>query len=175
MRILSMLSQVPYLYLVVLPTSCLIRVLPIPLFHPHLWSYAIWAPNPLEQNICVATPVGNTVTCRKCVDNCLIVIEGKTLRAKLAVFSMMGFDVILGMDWLSKYGANIDCGKKEVIFRLHGIEELKFYGSCVLATPPLLSATQGIKSVREGAQAYLAYVQAKPEVKLKFKDIPVVH
>jgi hypothetical protein len=39
----------------------------------------------------------------------------------------------------------------------------------------LLSATQGIKSVREGAQAYLAYVQAKPEVKLKFKDIPVVH
>jgi len=71
---------------------------------------------PLEQNICVATPIGDPMTCRKCVDNCPIVIEGKTLLAKLAVFNMLGFDVILGMDWLSKYGANIDCCKKEVTF-----------------------------------------------------------
>jgi hypothetical protein len=30
---------------------------------------------PLEQNICVATPVGNVLTCRKCVGNCPIVVE----------------------------------------------------------------------------------------------------
>jgi len=53
---------------------------------------------PLEQNIYVATPVGNTITCRKCVDNCPIVIEGKTLPARLVVFNMLGFDVILGMN-----------------------------------------------------------------------------
>jgi hypothetical protein len=29
---------------------------------------------PLDQNICVATPVGDAVTCRKCVDNYPIVI-----------------------------------------------------------------------------------------------------
>jgi hypothetical protein len=67
---------------------------------------------PLEQNICVATPVGDTITCKKCVDKCPIVIEGRTLLAKLAVFSMLGFDVILGMDWLSKYKANIGCHRK---------------------------------------------------------------
>ncbi|XP_062164994.1 uncharacterized protein LOC133871581 [Alnus glutinosa] len=55
---------------------------------------------------------------------------------------MLGFDVILRLDWLSKYGVNIDGRKKE--------------------------------SVREGAQAYLAYVQAKLEVKAKLEDIPVV-
>jgi hypothetical protein len=44
----------------------------------------------------------------------------------------------------------------------------------VQATPPLLSAIQAIKSVRKGAQAYLAYVQAKPEVRVKLEDIPVV-
>ncbi len=79
------------------------------------------------------------------------------------------------MDWLSKYNANIDCRRKEVTFRLPGMGEIKLCGSRACATPPLLSAVQVIKSVREGAQAYLAYVQAKPEVKLKFKDIPVVH
>jgi len=63
---------------------------------------------PLEHNICVATPVGDTITCKKCVDKCPIVIEGRTLPVKLTVFIMLGFDVILGMDWLSKYKANID-------------------------------------------------------------------
>jgi hypothetical protein len=51
---------------------------------------------PLEQNICVATSVDDTMTCRKCVVNCPIVIEGKSLPMKLVVFSMLGFDVILG-------------------------------------------------------------------------------
>jgi hypothetical protein len=129
---------------------------------------------PLDQNICVVTPIGDAITCRKCVDNCPIVIEGKTLPAKLAVFSMLGFDVILGVDWLLKYKANINCRGKEVTFCLQGVEEFKFRGSKVRAIPPLLSAVQVIKSVREGAQAYLAYVQAKPEVRAKLEDIPVV-
>jgi hypothetical protein len=104
---------------------------------------------PLDQNICVAIPVGDAVTCRKCVDRCPIVIEGRTLLVKLVVFSMMGFDVILGMDWPSKYKANIDCHKKKVTFRLQGIDEFKFCGSRVGATPPLVSAIQAIKNVRE--------------------------
>jgi len=114
------------------------------------------------------------VTCRKCVDNCPIIIEGRKLPARLAVFSMLGFDVILGMDWLSKYDASIDCRKKEVTFRLPDNDEFKFCGSRACATPPPLSVVQAIKSVREGAQAYLAYVQAKPEAQSKLEDIPVV-
>jgi hypothetical protein len=69
---------------------------------------------------------------------------------------------------------NIDCREKEVTFRLQGINEFKFYVSKVRATPPLLSTVQAIKSVRGGAQAYLAYVQTKLEVQLKLEDIPVV-
>jgi hypothetical protein len=128
---------------------------------------------PLDQNICVATPVSEAITSRKYVDNCPIVIEGKTLPIKLVVFSMLVFVVILGMDWLSKYKANINCDKKEVTFRPQGVEEFKFQGR-VRATPPLLSAVQAIKSVREGVQAYLAYVQAKLEVRVKLEDIPVL-
>jgi hypothetical protein len=44
---------------------------------------------------------------------------------------MLGFDIILGMDWLSKNYANIDCRKKEVIFRSPSEEEFKFCGSRV--------------------------------------------
>jgi len=129
---------------------------------------------PLEQNICVATLVGDTVTCKMYVGNCPIVIEGRVLPAKLAVFGMMGFDVILGMDWLSKYDANMNFRRKEITFRLYGIKEFTYCGSRVRSTPPLLSAVQAIKNVRGGAEAYLAYVQAKPETQAKLEDNPIV-
>jgi hypothetical protein len=118
---------------------------------------------PLELNMCVTTPVGDTITCRKGVNNCPIGIEGRILPAKLAVFGMLGFDVILGMDWLAKYDASINCRRKEVTFRPHGIDEFTFCGSNVQSILPLLSAVQAMKSVRDGAQTYLVYVQAKLE------------
>jgi hypothetical protein len=122
---------------------------------------------PLEQNISVSTPIGSAVTCRKCVVNCPILLGGRTLPAKLVVFGMLGFDIILGMDWLAKYGAKIDCRKKEIVFHTSGNE------TSVRATPPLLSAVQARKDVREGAQAYLAYVLAKPKVEQKLEGIPI--
>ena len=41
---------------------------------------------------------------------------------------MSGFDVIIGMDWLAKYRAKVDCHKKRVEFRIPGGEILKFEG-----------------------------------------------
>lgn len=90
----------------------------------------------------MATLVGDAISCRKCVNDYPTEIEVKTLPTKLAVFSMLGFNVILGMDWLLKYKANIDYNKKEVTFRPHGVEEFKFQGSKVRAIPPLLSVIQ---------------------------------
>jgi hypothetical protein len=129
---------------------------------------------PLNQNITVSTPTGNLVTCRKFIENCPIVIEDRFLQANLAVFQMLGFDVILGMDWLSKHYANIDCRKKEVIFHSPNEEEFKFCGSRVRATPPFLFAIQARRSISCGAQAFLAYVKAELEGECKLEDIPIV-
>jgi len=57
---------------------------------------------PLNQNITISTPAGDVVTCRKLIENCPIVIRDRVLPANLAVFQMLGFDIILGMNWLSK-------------------------------------------------------------------------
>jgi hypothetical protein len=53
---------------------------------------------PLNQNITISTPAGDVVTCRKFIENCPIVIGDSVLPANLAVFPMLGFDIILGMD-----------------------------------------------------------------------------
>ena len=39
-----------------------------------------------------------------------------------------GYDVILGMIWLSKYHAMIDCRSKSVIFRISYQPEFQFVG-----------------------------------------------
>jgi hypothetical protein len=129
---------------------------------------------PLRQSITVVTPVGKSLLCSKVVVDCSIIIGGRTLLANLVVFEMVGYDVILGMDWLSKHHAHINCQRKEIIFRLPGAEEFTFCGSQVQATPPFLSAIQARRIVRKGGCAYLAYVMAKPDSKLKLENIPLV-
>ena len=64
---------------------------------------------PLKQNITVVKPVGKSLLCSKVVVDWSIIIEERTLLANLVVFEMVGYDVILGMDWLSKHHAHINC------------------------------------------------------------------
>ncbi|XP_041020385.1 uncharacterized protein LOC121262002 [Juglans microcarpa x Juglans regia] len=71
----------------------------------------------LRNKLVVATPTGNSVVCSEILPGCPLSIEGRQMPADLIVFHMVGFDVILGMDWLASYHASIDCAKKEVVFR----------------------------------------------------------
>ena len=73
---------------------------------------------PLRQRITVVTPVGKSLLCNKVVVDCSIMIGGRTFLANLVIFEMIGYDVILGMDWLSRHHAHINCQRKEITFRL---------------------------------------------------------
>ena len=57
-----------------------------------------------------------------------MLIEGRELLVNLVLLDVMDFDEILGMDWLSKHYATVDCQRKEVIFRIPNVEEFKFVG-----------------------------------------------
>jgi hypothetical protein len=128
---------------------------------------------PLVQSLTVETPGGKKVICNKMVENCPINIKGRNLPINLSVFKSLGYDVILGMDWLSKYYASINYREKVVVFQLPSVERFKFNGSCTRATPPLLSIVQATRNIRQGASAFLAYVTAKPEAERTLEDIPV--
>jgi hypothetical protein len=97
------------------------------------------------------------------------------LLTNLVVFKMLGYDFILGMDWLSKHHASIDCRRKEITFRSPNGEEFKYCESRARATPALLSVVQAKGSVKERSCVYLAYVTANPKNELKLENIPVVH
>ena len=50
--------------------------------------------------------------------DCNVRIGSRDLKVDLILLNMRDFDVIIGMDWLSKYKATVDCHKKSVQFML---------------------------------------------------------
>ncbi|XP_040998170.1 uncharacterized protein LOC121244214 [Juglans microcarpa x Juglans regia] len=83
-------------------------------------------PEPLEPSMSVATPSGEHVNCDYVLIGCLIEIQGRILPADLIIFNMSGFDVILGMYWLSRNHACVDCFNNRVVFKSTNGEEFSF-------------------------------------------------
>ena len=57
-----------------------------------------------------------------------VLIRGQEFPTDLVALDMRDFDVVLGMDWLSRHRAILDCYKKEVKLHRLGKLEVKFRG-----------------------------------------------
>ena len=86
----------------------------------------------------------------------------------LIELSFKEFDVILGMDWLSRHQAIVDCRMKRVTLRTPNDDEVIFIGERSNHLSNVISAATVRKIVRKGCEAYLAYVidmvKARPSV-----------
>ena len=84
------------------------------------------------------------------------------------------FAIVLGMDWLSKHRATLDCYKKEV--RLVRPEEpgVIFRGIRREIAPSLINAMIASKMLRKGCQGYLAFVLDRRQEGTWLEDIPIV-
>ena len=69
----------------------------------------------LGQALAVSVPVGGTCNLSLVCRSVRIDISGRRLIADLIIMPLVRFDVILGMDWLSRYRAVIDCFSRRVI------------------------------------------------------------
>ena len=57
-----------------------------------------------------------------------VLIGGQEFPEDLVALDMRDFDVVLGMDWLSRHRATLDCYKKEIKLHRSGKLEVKFRG-----------------------------------------------
>ena len=104
-----------------------------------------------------------------------VLISDRELYVDLVVPQMYDYDVILGMDWLSKYNATIDCRKKKVNFKLLGEEEFEFVSNSKGARVPVISAMKARRLLSSGCIGYLAsIVDTSPKQKLRPEDVPIV-
>ncbi|CAA0822271.1 Unknown protein, partial [Striga hermonthica] len=101
---------------------------------------AITAIDPLEVSLASGRKI---VTSAKASDLSLS-IGGRVLSTDAFVLEMRDFDLILGMDWLSFYHADIRCHDWEITLYLPEGESITFFGSRNRSFPHVVSMAKAI-------------------------------
>ncbi|KAJ0956109.1 putative nucleotidyltransferase, Ribonuclease H [Helianthus annuus] len=92
----------------------------------------------------------------------------------LIPITLGSFDVIVGMDWLSKYQAEILCKEKIIRVPLPSGEFLSVQGHRSGTPVSIVSAMKAQKYLRKGYPAILALVTDSSSDERKIEDLPVV-
>nr|GFC25228.1 putative reverse transcriptase domain-containing protein [Tanacetum cinerariifolium]GFC26677.1 putative reverse transcriptase domain-containing protein [Tanacetum cinerariifolium] len=83
------------------------------------------------------------------------------------------FDVVIGMDWLSKYHARIICDEKFVHIPIDG-ETLIIRGDRSKTRVSIISCIKTERYISKGYQVFIAQVMEKKSDERRLEDIPVV-
>jgi len=92
----------------------------------------------------------------------------------LVLLEIQGYDVILGMDWLTKHKAIIDCEQKVLTLVTPEGERLGHKGINPKQAIPLISATQAYKLLKKECLEYLCTMEVIETQEPNPKEIPVV-
>jgi len=102
------------------------------------------------------------------------VIQNREFLANLVVLGIQGYDVILGMDWLTAYQATIDCKQKKLTLITSKGETLVIKNASSNLSAPLISAAKASKMLSKGCSAFLCAVEVLEAPEPEPRDIPVV-
>ena len=119
-------------------------------------------------------PLGHRVILNKIYRDCPIKIRECEFLGDLIELSFREFDVILGMDWLSRHQVIIDYKMKRVTLRTLNEDEVTFIGERSNHLSNVISAATARKTVWKGFEAYLSYVIDTVNEKPSISDIPTI-
>ncbi|GJX13556.1 putative reverse transcriptase domain-containing protein [Tanacetum coccineum] len=126
-------------------------------------------PNIMTGTIEIAS--GQLVEIDKVIKGCKLEIEGHVFDIYLIPFGHGSFDVIIGMDWLSNYKAEINCHEKVVRIPLPDGKEIEFLIELIPgATPVAKSPYRLAPSELEEFSGQLKKLQDKELNKLTVKN-----
>ncbi|XP_057247532.1 uncharacterized protein LOC130589917 [Beta vulgaris subsp. vulgaris] len=119
----------------------------------------------------ISIPSGVIITCNNLYPDVPIMCGSTTLVADLIAFPLHDFDVILGMDWLSRHKAKIDCEKQKVsVVGPSGVHE--FYRGSSLK---IISALTLKSYLRKGCPMYLCHVHDTSKEEPRVEDVRIAN
>ncbi len=92
----------------------------------------------------------------------------------LAVVPIREFDLVLGMDWLTRYHVVFDCERRRVHLREPGYPKLVFQACKSMFFTMYISATQARRLIQGGCSVYLALVDLVTRPSPSLSGIPIV-
>ncbi|KAJ9170193.1 hypothetical protein P3X46_018319, partial [Hevea brasiliensis] len=124
--------------------------------------------------ILVTNSLGHSVVVNKVYKGCPLRIQGYEFLADLIELPFHEFDVLLGMDWLSRHQAIVDCKLKRISLKTPEGNEITVVGERTDFLSNVISATVARRMMRKGCEAYLAHVVDTRQAKPNLSDIPTV-
>nr|CAD1820407.1 unnamed protein product [Ananas comosus var. bracteatus] len=118
----------------------------------------------------------HTLDIREYCSSCPVWVEDWIMPVDLlALHKLEDFDVVLGMDWLTKYYATIDSKNRTITFKELGQTEVVFRGCRSSLFAISISSSRARQLISRGCVAYLASVVLRAEDDTpRIKDILVV-
>ncbi|CAL2256358.1 unnamed protein product [Prunus armeniaca] len=106
--------------------------------------------------------------------NCYVQVGDAWLEKDLIPLDLMDLNIILGMDWLEKHHASVDCFRKEVTLRSPGQPKVIFRGERTVLPTCLLFAITAKRLLKKGCEGYLAHIIDTQEITLNLEYISIV-
>ncbi|OMP06578.1 reverse transcriptase [Corchorus capsularis] len=131
--------------------------------------------SPLDCDLVVHTSLGEEIFKNVVFKDCPIVVGRAILYANLIPLELKDFDAILGMDWLEKHYANVDCHTKVVQFRRPRKRMVQFVGERRVLPSCVISAIETRKLLSKGCPAYLAHIIDTTTPTPIIEHIPIVN
>ena len=103
---------------------------------------------PIDCSIVVSFPIGDSRLAYSIYMDNRVIIGGQEFMVDLILLCIHHFNVILGMDWLSRHHATVDCYRKEVRFCRPGQTEVVFYGLRKTLPNCIMTAMKASKMLR---------------------------
>ncbi|KAJ0943969.1 putative nucleotidyltransferase, Ribonuclease H [Helianthus annuus] len=116
---------------------------------------------------------GTIETVSTILEGCEISIRNHSFPLSLLPFKLAGFDIVLGMDWLSHNQAQIICGKRQIVLKTPSGESLTIRGDTHYGLPKDVSMLKASRCLNRGCVIYMAQVIIE-EPKPKIEDLPVI-
>ncbi|GJS67386.1 putative reverse transcriptase domain-containing protein [Tanacetum coccineum] len=115
----------------------------------------------------------NLVSTNTVIQGCTLTLLNQPFKIDLMPIKLDSFDVVIGMDWLSKYHARIICDEKVVHIPIKG-ETLIIRGDQSKTRLNLISCIKTKRYISRGCQVFIAQVIEKESDEKRLEDIPVV-
>ncbi|XP_017622027.1 uncharacterized protein LOC108466183 [Gossypium arboreum] len=112
----------------------------------------------IANEMIVISSLGQSVGVNKMFREVPLVVQGVTFLADLIELPFSKFDLILGMDWLVKHQATLDCTAKRMVLRTTEDKEVVVIGERRNYFSNVISAIRAEKLVRKGCKAFWAYI-----------------
>ncbi|GJY95391.1 putative reverse transcriptase domain-containing protein [Tanacetum coccineum] len=116
---------------------------------------------------------GRVVSTNNVLIGCTLNLLNHYFLIDLMVIELGGFDIIIGMDWLSRYDAAILCGEKKVRIPLEG-KTLVIEGNRNNSRLKIVSCIKTRKYIDKGCELFLAQVTEQESKEKRLEDVPVI-